>query len=112
VRTEWFKQIDECEKFNLVELKKRVDKNLKLEDKELFKKFMFEFEVSEGNELIDLRLIAIDTYITTQKIECFQIATKVIEKDINGADLKDFAKLFVSLKKTNENVKTNFLLFL
>jgi hypothetical protein len=69
VRTEWLKEIDECEKFNLIELEKCEEKNSQLQDEQLFKKLIFEFEVSEGKELTDSRLIAIDTYITPGKIK-------------------------------------------
>jgi hypothetical protein len=111
VRTEWLKEIDECEKFNLIELKKREDKNSQLQDEQLFKKLIFEFELSEGKELIDLRLISIDTYIKPGKIKCFQIALKVIEKDINAVDMKEncLEKLFVLLEQTDINVTTNRL---
>jgi hypothetical protein len=88
VRTEWLKEIDECENYNLIELKKRLDYNLELEDEELFKKFIFEFEVSEGNELIDLRLIAMDTFMRPGKVKCFQRAMKVFGKNIADTELE------------------------
>jgi hypothetical protein len=114
VRTEWLNEIDDCENFNLIELKKCEEKNLQLPDEQLFKKLIFEFEVPKGEALIDSRLIAIDTYITPGKIKCFQIAMKVIGKYINAADMKEncLDKLFVSLELTDSNVRTNhFTLF-
>jgi hypothetical protein len=78
VRAEWLEEIAECEKFNLSELE---DKELKLEDEDLFKRFIFEFKVAKTEELIDMRLIAIDTYIPPGKVECFQAAMLAVNKD-------------------------------
>jgi hypothetical protein len=82
-------------------------KNLKLEDKELFKKFIFEFELSEGKKLIDMRLIAIDTFITPAKVECFRVAMKVANKNISVAGVHENAlkKLFVNLETEAEVYK-------
>jgi hypothetical protein len=99
VRAEWFEAIDNCEQFNLTELEKREDKNLKLEDEQLFKRFIFEFKVADEKELINLRLIAIDKYITPGKVECFQILMTLIDKDIEIEDLQDnlLEKLFANI---------------
>jgi hypothetical protein len=107
VRANWFKAIDEREKLNLSELEEHGDKCMKLEDEELFKKFMFEFEVHGGTELIDLRIIAINAYMAPGKVECFQIAMKVIDQDLKVADLQEkcLNKLFVYSEKTSINVK-------
>jgi hypothetical protein len=119
VRTEWLKEIDQCERFNLTELEKCEEKNSKMQDEKLFKKLIFEFEVSNAKELImlrfgvserkviiKLRLIAIDTNITPGQIECFQIAMKYINRGINTKE-NCFKKLFVDLEKTNSNVNKN-----
>jgi hypothetical protein len=74
VRADWLKEIDERENFNLTELEKRGDKNLQLKDEELFKKFIFEFEVHNGKEIVDLRMLAIETFIAPGKVKCFQTA--------------------------------------
>jgi hypothetical protein len=108
-RTEWFKAIDECEKFNLAELQNCENKNIKLEDEDLFKKFIFEFEMYGGQELIDLRLVSLDTYISPGKIECFKAAILVIDGN-NDRQEAWWNKLFVNLKKTRSFVKKNHIL--
>jgi methionine-rich copper-binding protein CopC len=109
VRSEWLKEIDECEKFNLAKLEEREDKSLKLEDEDLFKKIVFEFELPEGKEVVDLRIISIDTHMTPGKIECFKIAMKVANKEIEFSDFQKncLEKLYVKSIKQNRNVKRN-----
>jgi hypothetical protein len=110
VRTGWLKEIDECEKFNLAVLEEREDKHLELDDEALFKKFIFEFEVSEGKELTDLRLIAIDEYLSPGKVECFQTMAKVVGKQIYVEDFQknSLAKLFLNIETNEFDVNKTF----
>jgi hypothetical protein len=97
VRAGWLSEIDESEKFNLTELQKREDKHSKLEDEVLFKKFMFAFELPEGEELIDLRIVAIDEYASRGKVECLQILLKLAANTIDKSVFEEkIRKLFLS----------------
>jgi hypothetical protein len=84
----------------LAVLEEREDKHLELDDEALFKKFIFEFEVSEGKELIDLRLIAIDEYLSPGKVECFQILLKIVHKNVADFSLQKncLEKLFLNME--------------
>jgi hypothetical protein len=98
-RADWFAEIDESEKFDLAELENRKDKNTKLENEELFKKFMFEFTVTMGGDLTDLRIISINTYITPGQIECFQVVMNIFNRCTSLDDLrwKSFLRLFLNI---------------
>jgi hypothetical protein len=99
IRIEWLNEIDECEQLNLAELEHRKDKHNKLNDEVLFKKFMFDFEVSEGEELINLRLVVIDAYLSSGKVECFQILMKVVNRHLTHGNFQKtcMQKLFVNI---------------
>jgi hypothetical protein len=108
-RTEWLKEIDECEQFNLSELEKCKDNHLMLKDNELFKKFIFEFELSGEQELFDLRLVAIDTYLSPMKVHCFQTLMKLVDKAIEFSmfNLNLLEKLFLMVEISDLNVNIN-----
>jgi hypothetical protein len=108
VRAEWLTEIDKCEKFNLTELENREDKYSELEGEKLFKKFMFEFTVCKGKSLSDFRLIAIDKYFSSEKVECFQIAMNIADEYVSSRNLlkNSLEKLFVNMRTTKLNVRT------
>jgi hypothetical protein len=76
-REQWFNEHDKCLKFNIDKLEKREDKHLLLEEKELFKRFCFIFQVP-GDVLFSgrftWRFISTDMYLSPGQIVCFETA--------------------------------------
>jgi hypothetical protein len=85
-REQWFNEHDTCLKFNFDELEKRDDKNLLLEEKQLFKRFCFIFQV-HGNVLhsgrFTWRFISTDMYLSPGQIVCFETALIFNKIDYN-----------------------------
>jgi hypothetical protein len=113
VNAEWEKaieEIDTCAEFNLNELEKRTtDKHVKLNDELLFKKIIFEFEVTMGKD-IDMRLIAIDTYITPGEVECFKSMMTFVGEliQLQKHEENHLDKLFMNVKLQECHVKPFF----
>jgi hypothetical protein len=110
-RAEWFKAIDEFEKYNLAELDQREDKHLKLEREVLFKKVIFGLRLEEAEELVDFCFTTTDA-LSFGVVECFRVSMKIANKDIVGSDLPKYGveKLFLNMDTSECIVNMAYLI--
>jgi hypothetical protein len=85
-REQWFNEHDTCLKFNIDELEKREDKHMLLEERELFKRFCFIFQVYGDvfhSGRFTWRFISTDMFLSPGQIACLEAALFFNQNDTN-----------------------------
>jgi hypothetical protein len=116
-REGWFKEADECETINLVELENHEDRDLNLDDMELLKRFCFIFEFY-GDVLetgcFTWRFVSTDTHINPSQLDCFQMMIDFLDcdncdyKHAPYPDVKSLRLLFKGVKSEFESHVVSF----